>query len=67
MYCSDVVPAGYLFCDGASVNRNTYADLFAVIGTRFGSANGGSFNLPETRGLFVRGWNNSNSTANFYD
>jgi microcystin-dependent protein len=59
MYCSSVVPAGYLECNGASVSRVTYANLFAVIGTSFGTANISSFNLPETRGLFPRGWNHS--------
>lgn len=61
MYCSEIVPSGYLECNGASISRTVYADLFAVIGTRFGSANSASFNLPETRGLFVRGWNNTNN------
>jgi microcystin-dependent protein len=67
MFCSDVVPTGYLQCDGSSVSRITYANLFAIIGTRFGSLNVSSFNLPETRGIFVRGWNNTNTTANFND
>jgi microcystin-dependent protein len=44
-----VVPNGYLMCDGASVSRTTYADLFAAIGTTWGSADGSSFNLPDSR------------------
>jgi len=43
------VPSGYLLCDGASVSRTTYADLFTAIGTTWGSADGSSFNLPDTR------------------
>lgn len=42
-------PTGYLLCDGASVLRATYPDLFAAIGTRFGSASGTHFNLPDCR------------------
>jgi len=67
MYCSSVVPAGYLECNGASVSRVTYANLFAVIGSSFGTASGTTFNLPETRGLFPRGWNHSSPNANPYN
>lgn len=49
-------PAGWLLCEGAPVSRATYADLFAVIGTAFGSGNGSStFNVPDLRGVFLRG------------
>lgn len=41
---------GWLKCDGRSVSRTTYADLFAVIGTSFGSASATTFNLPDCRG-----------------
>jgi len=41
---------GWLKCDGRSISRTTYAILFAVIGTSFGSVNGSSFNLPDCRG-----------------
>ena len=45
------VPAGYLACDGSAVSRTTYADLFAVIGTTWGSGDGSTtFNLPDLRG-----------------
>ena len=67
MYCSSVVPIGYLECDGSSISRTTYANLFAVIGTNFGSANINSFNLPETRGLFPRGWNHSSTNTPYND
>lgn len=54
---SDVVPTGYLECDGAAVSRTTYANLFAVIGTKWGAGNGTTtFNVPEMRGEFPRGW-----------
>lgn len=37
----------FLFCEGQEVSRNTYSDLFAVIGTTFGSGDGSNtFNLP---------------------
>ena len=53
------MPSGYLECDGAAVSRTTYADLFAAIGTTWGAGNGSStFNVPDLRGEFVRGWDN---------
>lgn len=49
-------PAGWLKCNGATVNRTTYAALFAVIGTTFGAGDGATtFALPDLRGEFVRG------------
>ena len=51
------VPADYLECNGAAVSRSTYAALFAVIATTYGAGNGSTtFNLPDLRGEFVRGW-----------
>lgn len=47
---------GYLVCHGAAVSRETYADLFAKIGTLYGDGNGSTtFNLPDFRGRFLRG------------
>lgn len=43
-------PAGYLLCDGGAVSRTTYADLFAAIGTNWGSGDGSTtFNVPDLR------------------
>jgi len=52
------VPAErWLECNGAAVNRTTYAALFTVLGTTFGAGDGSTtFNLPDLRGEFVRGW-----------
>lgn len=42
---------GWLKCDGRAISRSTYATLFAVISTAFGSGNGTTtFNLPDCRG-----------------
>lgn len=49
-------PTGYLTCDGSAVNRTTYPNLFAAIGTTWGSGNGTTtFNVPDLRGYFLRG------------
>ena len=52
-----IVPSGYLKANGAAVSRITYARLFAKIGTTFGAGDGSTtFNLPDLRGYFLRGW-----------
>ena len=44
-------PAGFLLCNGDPVSRSTYAALFAVIGTTYGSGDGATtFNLPDLEG-----------------
>lgn len=49
-------PEGFLLCDGATVSRETYAGLFAVIGTTFGAGDGAAtFQLPDLRAAFIRG------------
>ena len=61
VFCMAVatVPSGYLECNGNAVSRTTYAALFAIIGTNYGTGNGSStFNLPDLRGEFVRGFDN---------
>ena len=55
----NTVPTGYVKCNGASYSRTgTYAALFAIIGTTYGGS-GSSFNVPDLRGEFVRGFDDS--------
>lgn len=50
-------PNGWLECDGTAISRIVYASLFNSIGTSYGAGNGSTtFNLPDLRGEFVRGW-----------
>ena len=52
-YAGSAAPAGWLLCDGTAVSRSTYATLFAVLGTAYGSGDGlTTFNLPDKRGKF---------------
>ena len=53
-FAMNSAPTGWLAADGASVSTSTYAALFAAIGYTYGGT-GGSFNLPDLRGIFVRG------------
>ncbi|WP_083399079.1 phage tail protein [Oceanisphaera psychrotolerans] len=53
-------PDGWLKANGAAISRTTYSALFAAIGTTFGAGNGSTtFNIPDLRGEFVRGWDDS--------
>ena len=56
-FAGSSAPSGYLKANGNAVSRSTYAALFAVIGTTYGTGDGSTtFNLPDLRGEFVRGW-----------
>lgn len=55
-YTLAISPPGWLICDGSEISRVTYASLFAVIGTSFGTGNNSTtFNLPNYQGAFLRG------------
>ena len=49
------IPVGFLLCNGASVLRETYPDLFDVIGTTYGSEDDLHFNLPDLIDKFAEG------------
>jgi microcystin-dependent protein len=55
-------PVGFLVCDGSTISRATYAELYALanssglIGTVFGSGDGSTtFTLPDMRGRTIVG------------
>jgi len=49
-YGGATAPSGWLLCQGQAVSRTTYADLFAAIGTAFGTGDGSTtFNVPDLR------------------
>lgn len=55
-YAGNTSPNNWLICDGSAISRNTYNDLFSVIGTTFGSGDGSTtFNLPNLQGKVVVG------------
>lgn len=56
----NTAPTGYLKANGAAISRTTYADLFAAIGTAFGTGDGSTtFNVPDLRGEFIRAWDDA--------
>ena len=55
-YAGAAAPDGWLLCQGQAVSRTTYAQLFSVIGTTYGSGDGSTtFNLPDMRGRVAVG------------
>lgn len=54
------MPVGFLHCDGSTINRNDFSALFAAIGVAWGEGDTATtYEIPDLRGLFLRGQNNS--------
>ncbi len=50
------IPDGWMLCDGSEINRSEYANLYKAIGVSWGTGDGSTtFNLPDLRGMFLRG------------
>jgi microcystin-dependent protein len=69
-YAGPNPPPGWLACDGRSVSRTTYSELFAAIGTAWGGGDGSTtFNLPPANGRAAIGAGSvtdANGTARSY-
>lgn len=53
---TDIIPDGWLLCNGAAVSRSTYSALFDKLGTRHGAGDGSTtFNLPDMRDRYPIG------------
>lgn len=64
-YGGTTAPTGWLFCRGQAVSRTLYSELFAAIGTTYGSGDGSTtFNLPDLQGNVAVG---ANSTLDLGD
>jgi len=63
-WSNSTLPTGYLHCDGSAVSRTTYAALFAIIGTDYGSGDGSStFTLPDLQDKVPLGHSGSKAVA----
>ncbi len=59
MWLTETAPDGYLECNGQIVTEEEFPQLYEVIGTMYGNGDGdgtSTFNVPDLRGEFVRGW-----------
>lgn len=64
-YGNETAPANWLICDGSAVSRTAYADLFAVIGTKYGEGDGSTtFNLPNLKGRVPVGLDSDDTDFN---
>lgn len=62
------IPTGWLLCNGQAVSRTDYADLFAVIGTAYGSGDGSTtFNIPDLREAVPKGAGLTGKSNNHLD
>ena len=57
-FAASTAPTGFIKANGASLSTTTYADLFAIVAYTYGGS-GASFTLPDLRGEFMRGWDDS--------
>jgi len=61
MFSVSGVPTGWLECDGRDLSINDYSVLYEVIGQNYKTITldtNSRFQIPDMRGLFVRGWDN---------
>lgn len=60
MYAGSTAPTGFMPCDGSAISRETYSDLFAIIGTVYGAGDGSTtFALPNLSGRVAMGYSGS--------
>jgi len=65
MWVNQSAPTGWLHCNGQAVSRSTYQDLHNLLGDDYGDGDGSNtFNVPDMRGLFVRGWDSETAEGN---
>lgn len=65
LYAGVTIPPGWLLCNGASLLRaGTYANLYNVIGTTYGTVDGTHFTIPDFQGIFPRGAGTSTKLTN---
>lgn len=59
------IPSNWKICDGSAISRETYAELFNVIGTSYGEGDGTTtFNLPNKRGRVSVGLDSNQTEFN---
>lgn len=63
LFAGTTAPNGWLICDGSAVSRTTYANLFSVIGTTYGTGDGSTtFNIPDLQGRVPVGLDSSDTS-----
>ena len=55
MWSGTSIIDGWLFADGSSVSKTTYPDLWAILGSTYGTPTASNFILPDLRDKFIIG------------
>lgn len=55
-FAFNCIPKGWMICDGRSLDLETHRELYQAIGTTFGGDGKITFEIPDLRGRFIRGW-----------
>ena len=48
-------PTGFALCNGQTLNRNQFVELFRLIGTKYGTTDTSNFRVPDLSGRFMVG------------
>lgn len=68
-FAFNTTPTGWLICDGNAYSRSTYSALWTALGqtaSPYGQGDGSTtFNVPDLRGQFIRGFDGGTITAAF--
>lgn len=64
-FAGSVPPSGTMFCNGASLLRADYPDLFAIIGTQYGASDLAHFNIPDMRSRVPVSAGNGSGLSNY--
>lgn len=62
-FAGAVAPTGWLLCYGQSLLRADYPNLFAAIGTTYGTVDATHFTMPDCRGRAAAGKDNMGGAA----
>lgn len=60
-FAGETKPSGWMECAGQSLEISKYKPLHEAIGGHWGSSDSEHFNVPDLRGMFLRGWNDGKS------
>lgn len=63
LWAANTVPTGWLKCNGSTATTSTYVDLYAAIGTKYGTTATGHFFLPN---LYETSITAGGTTATYY-
>ena len=66
-YAGGEVPEGFLLCNGASLSRTEYPELFAAIGDRWGSDSSSTFKLPDSHHRVFEGTTVLDEVGNYVE